>query len=515
MRINTRQTSEPSVLPAPVGGLNGRDPLANMPATDAYLMDNLLPGVASVAIREGSVQVAIGTGGPVQTLATYAGADGDILLAWANSNIWNVTAGGASLDTTVGERAITAMFSNAADNSQHLIAVTGEDLPKHFDGTNVNDLTMTGITDPDTLNFVFTFKERLYFGAAGTLGFYYLPTGNIQGALEFFDLGQVSRKGGYLLAIASYAVNTSGETPEDYIIFITSKGECIVYAGYDPGDITAWLLVGRFFAATPIGPRCCIPYNTDLLILTLEGALPVSFIRQAGDSTGTGVIGSAYGALTSKLGRYLSDLNVHAGDHGWMGITYSPKGLLLLNASTGGDPLTGYTQFVMNTTTNAWSRITGWAGICFEECDGVLYYGSADGNVYRAFEGTRDNSAGGIGDAVTVDVKTAYNYFAEAVGTVFPKHFQWGTLMVNVSAQPVNPVQIAFNTDFKETAQYDADIIFQGDGTTVEAVKVTFNKFGNCASLHLTFDSLSLPDDAFFEWYASQIVFEQTKGVLI
>jgi hypothetical protein len=53
-KIDTRKRSEPVNLPAPVGGLNGRDPKADMPATDAYEMYNMVPGTTSVKSRNGA-----------------------------------------------------------------------------------------------------------------------------------------------------------------------------------------------------------------------------------------------------------------------------------------------------------------------------------------------------------------------------------------------------------------------------------------------------------------------------
>jgi len=44
-------------LPAPVGGWNARDSLANMESTDAVILDNLFPTVSSVNLRGGYTPV--------------------------------------------------------------------------------------------------------------------------------------------------------------------------------------------------------------------------------------------------------------------------------------------------------------------------------------------------------------------------------------------------------------------------------------------------------------------------
>jgi hypothetical protein len=47
-------------VPAPIGGLNARDAIADMKATDAVIMDNWVPGPTSVSIRSGYVQWVTG-----------------------------------------------------------------------------------------------------------------------------------------------------------------------------------------------------------------------------------------------------------------------------------------------------------------------------------------------------------------------------------------------------------------------------------------------------------------------
>lgn len=512
-QVNTAQTVKPFSIPPPVGGLNGRDPLAAMPSTDAYLMDNVLPLVGYVSARDGASANSSDNwlSGPVETLDVYAGADGDQMLAWADGKIYDMqTSPPTAIETGMtSSQAINAMFSNAADNSQHLISVTGFDTPKHYDGSAIADLTMTGITDVTSLNYVFAFKEALYFGARDTLGFYYLPVGQIQGALTYFDLAQVSRKGGYLLAISSFSAGDGGETPQDYIVFVTNKGECIVYAGTDPSSAADWMLVGRYFAPMPIGRKCVFSYNADLILITKEGALPLSLIRRTSDAQGAGVAGAAYGAITSKLGHFLSDLNVHAADYGWCGFTYSEKGLLIINVPLGGDPFSSYCQFAMNTTTNAWCRITGWNAICFCEFNDVLYFGDVNGAVWQTFNGILSDTIDGVGTAINIEIKTAYNFFGEPNGTVMPKHFQWCVFTCGFTSP--SDLYIAFNTDF-----YEGDLAlisdFTNSGSDVQNFKFMANRDGSCVSIHFKREALL---GTSFDWYATQYVFEETRGVLL
>lgn len=525
-RVNTAQSSQPVTVPAPIGGLNGRDPLAAMDNRDAYLMDNMFPGTASVDSRKGCKKYTVASlGAPVQTLEVYAGAAGDKMLAWAGGKIFDVsTANPAQLASgLVSNIAITTMFSNAADNAQRLIIVTGYDQPRAYDGVSLSMLTMTGMVgSQNTLNNVFSFKSRLYFGQRDRLGFYYLPVGQIQGALSYFDLGQVSRLGGTLVTIASFSESGNGSTPNDYIVFITNKGEMIVYAGYDPSNAATWSLVGRYYAASPIGPRCTINYGTELIVLTEEGALPFSEIRRAGDAAANGVSGSGYSAISSKLGSFLSKLNMNRDVPGWEGLQYSGGGgWLLLNAPATSSISGQYYHYVMNTTTNAWCRFTNWNGMCFTVFNKRLYFGRYDGFVMLADEGRLDD-----GTPIRCDVKQAYNYFDDGNGMAFlTKHYQWASLLVSCDGEP--PLSGKFNVDFTEEqpdyvnqlapsagAEWDVaawDTGVWGDDTRTQRFVITLNKGGVAGALWLRASLQGLT----LNWYATQYVMQKTQGLLI
>lgn len=520
--IDTRQTSVPYTISAPVGGLNGRDPLADMPPQDAYLMDNVIPRANKVEARKGAVKhTESPCGCSVQTLEVYTGADGDVMLAWAGDTCYNVsTSTPAVLEDELLQPIVqTAMFSNAADNAQHLIIVNGEDLPRSFNGTSLSTRTMTGITNPRHLIDVTAFKSRLYFAAIDKLGFYYLPIGQIQGALSFFDLGQVSKLGGYLLTIATYSEGSAGETPNDYIIFITSKGECIVYNGTDPSDASAWSLVGRYYAAEPIGRKCAFNLNGELILLTLEGAIPFSLIRQAGDASTQGVAVSEFGAVTTKLGRYLSDLNVFRDVHGWQGIQYSRGGLLVLNVPSSSNG--HFFHFAMNINTGAWGRFLDWNGICFAVFNSRLYFGRQDGHIMLADEGLNDD-----GEPIDINVKQAYNYFSSGneIGNAV-KHFRWAEIFLESQGTPPINGSLSVNFNEREPSYLNTDVDLSGaewDTATWDVsgwagtvgprkALLTLNRGGFAGSLWLR---ASL-DNVDFAWFATQYVMGRTTGLLI
>jgi hypothetical protein len=82
-------------LPAPVGGWNARDSLADMAEDDAVTLTNLFPSTTSVDVRSGYTEFSTGYGSAVETLMQYAGGATSELFAIAGGEIFDATAGGA------------------------------------------------------------------------------------------------------------------------------------------------------------------------------------------------------------------------------------------------------------------------------------------------------------------------------------------------------------------------------------------------------------------------------------
>ena len=78
-------------LPAPVGGWNARDSLANMAPTDAVQLENYFPGVSNVNLRGGYSKHATGLPDDVETLMTYSGGTADKMFAVSDGKIYDVT----------------------------------------------------------------------------------------------------------------------------------------------------------------------------------------------------------------------------------------------------------------------------------------------------------------------------------------------------------------------------------------------------------------------------------------
>lgn len=133
-----RQVSRTLSVPAPVGGWNTRDMLAEMKPNEAVILDNMFCLPSSVRVRPGSETHVTDVPATVHTLMAYRGVSGTSqLFAAASTEIYDVSTAG------VCGAAVLAGLSN--DDWQHtifgtsggnfLLAVNGAHLPIIYNGS--------------------------------------------------------------------------------------------------------------------------------------------------------------------------------------------------------------------------------------------------------------------------------------------------------------------------------------------------------------------------------------------
>ena len=152
--------------PAPVGGWNARDNLAEMAVTDAVILDNFFPGTANTRLRRGSANHATGIGAAVETLMEYAAGPTSNLLAVAGGAVYDASAAGA-----VGAPELTGLANSRFQHvnfgtagGDFIVMVNGADAPRNYDGTAWSTTpAITGPSDVTKLVGVNVFKRRLLF----------------------------------------------------------------------------------------------------------------------------------------------------------------------------------------------------------------------------------------------------------------------------------------------------------------------------------------------------------------
>lgn len=435
MARKTRVSKQTSI-PAPTGGLNAKDPLADMKQDEAVVMDNYFPTPSSVRTRGGSMAHVTGITGVVETLAVYNNGVDKNLFAIADGDIFDATTSG-----TVGAAVVTGLTNSRFQHinfgtagGYFLLLVNGEDKMQVFTGSAwYVDGTTTTVTGFDTADAIHinNFKNRVWFVERDSMNAWYLPVSSIGGAANVIDLSGIFKMGGYLMAMGNWTIDNAAGV-DDYACFITSEGEVALYKGTDPSSAATWALVGTFRMGRPLGRRCMCKAGADVLVITSDGAFPMSKALLT-DRSQTNL------AATDKISTLINaDTKAYFNNFGWQPIIYPEGNKLIINVPQIEN--TTSIQYVMNTQHGAWCRFTAWNAACFEVLDNNLFYGT-NGSVVQCDTGTDDDGA-----EVSGYIQQAYNFFG-AKG--MQKIFKMARPIFQSEAYVFPTVRI--NTDFDTT----------------------------------------------------------------
>lgn len=395
-------------LPAPVGGLNARDSIAAMKEDEAVELINFFPTATDVVLRYGAkyANASGGFGGP--TLMAYQGLRDNYLISILGTGAaynpisgqpYYVTPGGVSVRVNEPICEYTN-FPTPAGN--YLFFVNGADQPGIFDGTLWTNPTITGVNANDFVN-INAHKNRLWFVEKNTLSAWYLPVQSISGAAAKLDLSSFASEGGYLVAMATWTID-AGYGVDDLAVFITSRGQVIIYRGTDPSSATTWAMVGVYKFGSPVGRRCWTKYKGDLLILCQDGLV----------SLASGLQSSRLDprvAITDKISTAISEaIAAYGNNFGWQVIAFPKQDMLLINVPVAVNKESF--QFVMNTLTGAWCKFTGWNARCWALWNDDLYFSAGADNgilanaVCKAWQTAQDQGVG-----VSAKAIQAFSYF--------------------------------------------------------------------------------------------------------
>lgn len=401
MATTKKRVSKQDSLQAPTGGLNAKDPLAAMKPTEAVEMDNYFPRPSDVISRNGSMKHSTGLVGAVDTLASYNNGTTKELFAVVGGGIYDVTnsgaVGAAEVSGLANSRFQTINFGTAG--GFFLLGVNGANKMQVYTGSVwYADGTTTTVTGFDTAlaAHINNFKNRVWFIEKDSFNAWYLPVSSIGGAANNLDLSGLFKMGGYLMAMANWTIdNASGV--DDYAAFITSEGEVALYKGTDPSSSTTWAIVGTFRMGAPIGRRCFCKAGADVLVITTDGAFPLSKSLLTDRS-------QLNLAATNNISNLInSDVQMYKDNFGWQPLLHPIGNKLIINVPATESAISH--QYVMNTTHGAWCRFTEWNAFCFETVGDKLYFGSTNG-VWEADIGQSDDDT-----EITGVVQQAFSYF--------------------------------------------------------------------------------------------------------
>lgn len=384
-----KRSSQSTSIAAPIGGWNARDALGAMGKLDAVTLTNMWPATSDVWLRYGFTQFATGTVLQTESLLAYSSGTASKLFAAAGTVIYDVTSGGAassSLTTLTNARWQYTNITTAGGS--YIMCVNGADKLRTFDGANWHkdgDGGAYDITNVDsaTASNILLFKNRIWLIIIGSLKVWYLPINSIGGAAVALDMSTLAQDGGYIMAGATWTLD-AGYGVDDYLAFITSKGEVIVWRLTDPTTPTGISMIGVFQVGSPIGRRCMMKYGGDLLIITQDGVVPMAKSLQSSRL-------DPRVALSDKIQFAMSAaISSYGSNYGWQ-LCYFPKeNQLYLNVPV--QEGQAQQQYVMNTITGSWCNFSGWAANCFEIFNDDIYFGG-NGFVGKAWNGLNDNGS--------------------------------------------------------------------------------------------------------------------------
>jgi hypothetical protein len=299
-------------------------------------------------------------------------------------------------------------------------------------------------------------------------------------------------------------------------VFITSKGEYIVYSGYDPAVAANWSLVGRYYYAPPIGRRCTFNYGGELLVLTTAGIVPLTAIMSKGGAQNKDT-------LTYKLGKYFAELTQYKDVQGWQIEDYpgafGDDGYLLLNCPRHASRNSEYYQFAMNRNTGSWCRFRDQQALCWTVWNGKLYYGSANGEINQADTGYID----GISQ-ITFKVRQAWDDFDDGVWRR-ASHKQWHMANLLIATDSDPELAASIGVDYLNAAAEeldpadnplggywdisDWDTTDWGGAEATRTFSAPQGAIGTVASLSLQGASAG----SLIKWYATNYVYQKLTGM--
>jgi len=450
MAVRKRQSFGSSSIPSPVGGLNARDSIADMPETDALILDNMFPSPTQVDVRNGSIYFADFGANAVESLMVYSGPVTKKLFGASAGGIYNITNGGhiASPDIASPTSARFQYVNFGTPGGNFLLCVNGADKLHGYDGTTwwtdgdgVHDIT--GV-DSSTLIGINIFKSRIWLTQSGTSKAWYLPLNSIAGAATMFDFGSLFYLGGYLMGMTTWTVDNAAGLQE-YAVFVSSEGEVLVYQGYDPASSSTFALAAHFRIGRPVSRRFYAKVGSDVVLLTADGAVPLSqSLLTDRSAVNIALSDKIVNSITSDVANYKSNF-------GWQVILHPIGNKLIINVPQ--QENSRQYQYVMNTINKSWctfsykTNFSVWNANCFEIFNDKLYYGSNAKFVFQCDVGTTDATDASTTVPIVSYAQPAFSYFKSK-----------GEQKLFGMARPIlklnGSIQIAtnFDTDFNQTA---------------------------------------------------------------
>ena len=179
-----------------------------------------------------------------------------------------------------------------------------------------------------------------------------------------------------------------GQGIDDLTVFLTSEGEALVYGGSNPNNAEDWALKGSYKISKPIGWRCAMQYQGDVVIITEDGYIPLAKALPLERANASQI------AFSDKIrGLVLERAKSNRDKEGWQSVIYGRGGYAIFNVPAANQ----FEQHVVNLNNGAWCRFTNIRAFCWGLFQDRAYFGS-DTSVFLFDEGYSDNGSHILGE---------------------------------------------------------------------------------------------------------------------
>lgn len=442
-----------ATVPAPTGGLNARDALANMPETDAIVLNNWWPEPYGLSVRPGSIAWAKDIPNGSGMLATWSSPSGETKLFTVGSidnpgghdgAIFDITTRADPLDPPptaayhgIGD-AEPCTLQIVNDAGAHLFFACGENTPAVvYNATGFHKILVAAGPAPeppvdytwydgpgDNTNQMTAHQGRMWATDSKSSVGWYLPVDAVYGQWEPFDFGPQFTLGGGIWFMTTWTID-DGNGAEDHLVVVSTEGQAVVYGGTDPTDIASWSLVGVYTVGRPVGTpnKGFVKVGGDLILLTQRG-----LVSMAGLLVSTKVNSAVNAVNSDKVQPIIAEaVTFEPGLFAWQVFYHPTSNLFLvnmppkttastvtLNYITSGYGSLAQRQLAANLVVNTvpWTAFTGIPATHWATFENAPYFGTADGRVYKAWTGWQDevDLDDLNGKDIQTQVQQAYSY---------------------------------------------------------------------------------------------------------
>ena len=395
------QALRPTTLPAPTRGINQMENEAFMQPGSCIVSDNWVPTLRGVKLRGGCTRwCVLPETTPIISAFEYQSGNVQHMFAANATKLYDVTSTTPFMikDTQASGNYCASQLANASGD--YLLALNDAgDTPLRYNGAGWVVCTPPGtlgapladgasaITWPTPLLpgqvqgkglvYVWKYRNRWFFIQQDSMNAWYLPLNAVGGVLALIPLSGAATKGGKLLWGATWSID-AGDGIDDKCVFCTDQGELLIFTGSDPSNINSWRQEGRYQISPPMGMNAHTLIGGDLIILTVDGMVPISLAIQKD-------AGQMELATLTRMIKPLWRENVENSTkraNPWTIKKWDEYGGNFV-AMPGGKPGQRYCLGA-NNTTGAWCRFMGWDATCFIRMRGDMFFGTQGGIVMQA-----------------------------------------------------------------------------------------------------------------------------------